>query len=100
MSSAFDIVELAIARYRDIVEQESFDRLNHSFNELMLAEADCRRAKKKELIMRRVKFECQLKRFEFIYQKIKDKHGGMPVIEDFLREILQEIEQLKLLKNQ
>jgi hypothetical protein len=100
MGAAFNIIELAIARYRDVVEQESLDRLNQSFNELLLAEADYRRAKKTELIKRRGKFEGQLKNFEFIYQKIKEKHGSMPVIEDFLREILQEIKRLKLLKNQ
>lgn len=100
MSFAFDIVELAIARYRDVVEQDSFDELNHSFNELRSAEADFRRAIKKELIIRRAKFESQLNSFEFIYQKIKKKHGDMPAIEYFLTEMQKEIERLKLLKNQ
>lgn len=95
-----ELVELALAHYRDTVEQECFDRLNESFSALLLSEADCRRAKKKEIILKRSKFEIQLKRFEFNYHRIKTKYGELPEIEEFLKQIQQDIERLKMLKNQ
>ena len=96
----YDLVELAISKYRDLVDQECFDQLNNSFKQLLLCEANCRRARTRELIIQRVKFECQLKRFEHVYDSIRSKHGDMPEIEKFLKQIQQEIDYLQMMKNQ
>jgi len=94
-----DLITLAIAYYKDKVQNELLERFREETYLLMEADADSRRMKAHEDIMSMGKLENKLKKFKFHYGRITSTCGSMEAIDSYIREIECRIKQLSYKTN-
>lgn len=94
-----DFISLMVAYYKDKVSAECMSKISASYNEMMDAEADCRRQKAAALVLSMAKLKITLEKFQKLYDPIKEKYGSMEAAEQKIISIQGEIRELSAMKN-
>lgn len=99
-----ELFSLVLAVSKDRVYQDSIERMQAAFQELILAEADARRLKTEALIRKLAKIDVEIIRFKREYERIAGQltpadvaavDGYLKLIEQKRKEIAQEKNALK-----
>lgn len=98
MESA-NIIELAIAYYKDKVQHELLEKFQVESRLLLDADADARRTVARENIMAMAKLKNEMEKFKFIYNQLSVTCGSIKAIDEYLREIELKIKTLSYRKN-
>lgn len=98
MESA-NFIELAIAYYKDKVQQELLEKFRVESCLLLQADAEARRIMVRENIKAMACLKIELAKFKLTYNKISVEYGTMMVIDDYIREIETKIRQYSYKKN-
>lgn len=98
MESA-NFIELAIAYYKDKVQQELLEKFRVESRLLLQADADARRAKAREIIMAMARLKIELRKFKITYNMLSGRCGSIKAIDVYLREIEVKIKKLSYQKN-
>lgn len=98
MESA-NFIELAIAYYKDMVQQELMEKFRVESRRLLQADADARRAMARENIMAMAQLRIELEKFKFIYNKLSGICGSMDAIDEYIRDVETRIKKLSYSKN-
>lgn len=98
MESA-NFIELAIAYYKDKVQQELMEKFRVESRRLLQADADARRAMARENIMAMAQLKIELEKFKLIYNRLSNICGSVQSIDDYVREIETKIKKLSYIKN-
>lgn len=99
MVDVLDSLELALAVYKDSVDSESRKNFKASFQKLLKAEADARRAKAAAIIEEMASLKIELMAFQITYRRLKLKTGSIPVIDNYIVSVQQQIQKLSAMKN-
>ena len=94
-----DVLNIALAFYKDKIQSESLERFRSEFFQLQEADAKARRSKAKTLIMQMVKLRIALNQFEMTYQSIQSRVGKVEALDDYIASVKQEIRKLSEAKN-
>ena len=94
-----DVILLALAVYRDIVEKKLADQFKEEYHKLLVAEVDSRRMKSSELIKQMAIIKIKLFNFETVYSKVKEKTGKIEAVDHYIYGIKQKLKKLSYEKN-
>ena len=94
-----DVLNIALAFYKDKIQSESLERFRSEFFQLQEADAEARRAMAKTLIMQMAKLRIALNQFEMTYQSIQSRVGKVEALDDYIASVKQEIRKLSEAKN-
>lgn len=98
MGSA-NFIELAIAYYKDKVQQELLEKFQVESRLLLQADADARRFKARENIEAMAHLKRELEKFKFVYTMVSRNGGSIQAIDDYLDGIEMRIRMLSYCKN-
>lgn len=98
MESA-NFIELAVALYKDKVQQELLEKFRVESRLLLQADAEARRTKARENILAIARLRIELDKFKFIYNRLSGICGSIDSIDDYLREIESKVKRLSYQKN-
>ena len=98
MGSA-NFIELAVALYKDKVQQELLEKFRVESRLLLQADAEARRTKARENILAIARLRIELDKFKFIYNRLSGICGSIDSIDDYLREIESKVKRLSYQKN-
>lgn len=93
------VIELAISYYKDKVQQEVIEKFRVESRLLLQADADARRAEKREIIKSMARLKSQLVIFQNTYNRFAKKCGSIQAIDDYIRDIENHIKELSKEKN-
>lgn len=94
-----DFIELALAYYKDKVQQDLLERLCVESRLLLQADADARRTMAREDIKAMARLRIELDKFKFIYTRLSSTYGSIEAIDEYLREIESKVKRLSYHKN-
>jgi len=94
-----DVLNIALAFYKDKIQGESLERFRSEFFQLQEADAEARRSKAKTLIMQMADLKKALSQFEMTYKLIQTRVGKVEVIDEYIVSVKQEIKRLSDAKN-
>lgn len=94
-----NLIELAIAFYKDKVQQELIEKLRVESRLLIQADAETRRSIARDDIKAMVRLKIELEKFKYIYNRLSGTCGSIEAIDEFLREIELKVEKLSYKKN-
>lgn len=94
-----NVIELAIAFYKDKVQQELLEKLRVESRLLLHADADARRTIAREDIKAMARLKIELEKFKYIYNRISRTCGSIETIDEYLREIESNVKILSYKKN-
>lgn len=98
MDSA-NIIEIAIAYYKDKTQQELLEKFQVESRHLIQADADARRTIAREDIITMEKLKLELQKFEFAYNRISSSCGKIEEIEAYISGIKTRLKWLSYKKN-
>lgn len=98
MESA-NIIELAVAYYKDKVQQEFLEKFRVESRLLLEADADARRTVARENILAMARLRNEMEKFKFVYNRLSSTCGSVDAIDDYLREVETKIKKLAYQKN-
>ena len=98
MESA-NLIELAIAYYKDKVQQELLEKFRVESRLLLQADADARRSMAREDIKAMARLKIELEKFRFIYNRLSSTYGSVEAIDQYLKERELEVKKLSYSKN-
>lgn len=98
MESA-NFLELAIAYYKDKVQQELLEKFRVESRLLLQADADARRTKARENILAMARLRTELEKFKFIYNRLSGTCGSIEAVDQYLRKIETKVKKLSYNKN-
>lgn len=99
MASADNILELAIAYYKDKIQQELLEKFCVESRLLLLADAEARRTVARENILAMSRLKIELTKFKLIYNRISKTCGSIQAVDIYINEIEIKIKKLSYLKN-
>ena len=99
MASADNIFELAIAYYKDKVQQELLEKFRVESRLLLQADAEARRTVARENILAMSKLKIELEKFRYCYNRITNKCGSIEAVDGYIRDIELKIRKLSYNKN-
>ena len=94
-----DVLNIALAFYKDKIQSESLERFRSEFFQLQEADAEARRYKAKTLIVQMANLKKTLSQFEMTYRLIQSKVGEVEAIDEYIVSVKQEIKRLSDAKN-
>lgn len=94
-----DVLNLALAFYKDKVQSETFQRFHSEFDKLLETDAEARRAKVHTLVMHLAKLKIALQQFELTYENLKKKVGEVKAVDEYIISIKKEIQKISDDKN-
>ena len=94
-----DVLNIALAFYKDKIQSESLERFRSEFFQLQEADAEARRAMAKTLIIQMAKLRIAFNQFEMTYQSIQSRVGKVEALDDYIASVKQEIRKLSEAKN-
>lgn len=94
-----DVLNFALAFYKDKVQGETVARFHSEFDKLLEAEADARRLKAEALVLQLAKLKKTLQQFEWTYNIIREKVGGVEAVDEYITKIKVEIKKISYDKN-
>lgn len=94
-----NLIELAVAYYKDKVQQEIIEKFRVESRLLMQADAEARRTKARENILAMSRLKIELDKFMFIYNRLSGACGRIEAIDEYIREIEAKIKKLSYSKN-
>lgn len=95
----FHIPELIESIYKDKISADLISALKSEYAELLKADAECRRAKKAELIRCMAHYRIELEKFENTYNLIIAQYGNVYEIEKCIFGLKMQIEKISIEKN-
>ena len=98
MESA-NFFELAIAFYKDKVQQELLEKFRVESRLLLEADAEARRSMAREDIMVMARLKIELEKFKFIYNRLSSTCGSIEAIDQYLKELDSKVKKLSYKKN-
>ena len=98
MESA-NFIELAIAYYKDKVQQELLEKFRVESRLLLQADAEARRTIARENIMAMARLRIELEKFKYIYSRLSGTCGSIHAIDEYLRGIESKVRMLSYRKN-
>ena len=98
MESA-NFFELAIAFYKDKVQQELLEKFRVESRLLLEADAEARRSMAREDIMVMARLKIELEKFKFIYNRLSCTCGSIEAIDQYLKELDSKVKKLSYKKN-
>ena len=98
MESA-NFIELAIAYYKDKVQQELLEKFRVESRLLLQADAEARRTIARENIMAMARLRIELEKFKYIYSRLSGTCGSFDAIDEYLGGIESKIRMLSYRKN-
>ena len=98
MESA-NFIELAIAYYKDKVQQELLEKFRVESRLLLQADAEARRTIARENIMAMARLRIELEKFKYIYRRLSGTCGSIDSIDEYLRRIESKVRMLSYRKN-
>ncbi len=98
MESA-NFIELAIAYYKDKVQQELLEKFRVESRLLLQADADARRIVARENILAMARLQRELIKFKLIYSQLSVAFGNVEAIDSYIRKIEMKIKQISYQKN-
>lgn len=96
---AQDVINLAVAVWKDRVEATELERLRQASTNLLVAEADAKRIKKQGIILDMSRLQTSLRVFCKTYQKMAEKYGVVPGVDSYIRDMQKKIRELSDIKN-
>lgn len=98
MESA-NFIELAIAYYKDKVQQELLEKFRVESRLLLQADAEARRTIARENILAMARLRSELEKFKYTYSQLSGTCGSINAIDDFIRGIESKVRILSYRKN-
>ena len=98
MESA-SFIELAVAYYKDKVQQELLEKFRVESRLLLQADAEARRTIARENIMAMAHLKIELEKFKLVYNRIARTCGTIQSIDDYLHEIEVKVKKISYRKN-
>ena len=98
MESA-NFIELAIAYYKDKVQQELLEKFRVESRLLLQADAEARRTIARENIMAMARLRIELEKFKYIYSRLSGTCGSNDEIDEYLRGKESKVRMLSYRKN-
>lgn len=98
MESA-NLIELAVAFYKDKVQQELLEKFRVESRVLLQADAEARRTMARENIKAMAKLKIELEKFKYVYYKLTNSCGPVTAIDEYLKEIEMKVQKLSYRKN-
>ena len=98
MESA-NFIELAIAYYKDKVQQELLEKFRVESRLLLQADAEARRTIARENIMAMACLRIELEKFKYIYSRLSGTCGPIDSIDEYLCGIESKVRMLSYRKN-
>ena len=89
-----DLLNLALAYYKDKVQSETIQRFHSEFDKLLEADADARRLKAQALVMQMAKLNIALQQFELTYKSIREKVGPLEALDKYIVSIKKAIKKI------
>ena len=94
-----NFIELAIAYYKDKVQQELLEKFRVESRLLLQADAEVRRTIARENIMAMARLRIELEKFRYIYSRLSGTCGSIDSIDEYLRGIESKVRMLSYRKN-
>lgn len=94
-----NIIELAVAFYKDKIQQELLEKFRVESRRLLQADVEARRTIARENIKSMAQLKIELEKFKYIYHKLTDSCGSVTAIDEYLKEIEMKIQKLSYQKN-
>lgn len=98
MESA-NIIEIALAYYKDKVQQDLLEKFRVESGLLLQAEAESRRTIARENIKAMAQLKIELDKFKFIYSRLSGTCGSIEAVDEYLRNIETKVKKLSYIKN-
>lgn len=99
MNDIWDGVQLILSVYKDSVSKELLQRFKEEYYLTLNAEAESRRNKMATDIRNMAKLKIELKKFEYTYILLKSKTGDIAAVDNMIKQIKLQIDQIKSKKN-
>lgn len=99
MEPVGNLLEIAIAYYKDKVQQELLDKFRVESRLLLQADADARRIVARENILAMARLQRELIKFKLIYSQLSVAFGNVEAIDSYIRKIEMKIKQISYQKN-
>lgn len=96
---AQDLLNLAVAVWKDSVEAAELERLRQASTALLVAEAEGRRIKMQGIILDMSRLQTALRVFCKTYQKMSARYGEVPAVDCYIRDMQKKIRELSGIKN-
>ena len=94
-----DALNIAIALYKDRIQEELKDAIFAEYNNLLKADADARRQKTSTDIVRMSNLRIALMKFEAAYDKLKNTTGNISAIDEMILKVKREVKLISYRKN-
>ena len=98
MESA-NCIELAIAYYKDKVQQELLEKFRAEYRLISQADAEARRTIAREHMIAMARLRIELEKFKYIYSRLSRTCGPIDAINEYLRGIESKVRMLSYRKN-
>lgn len=94
-----NLIELALAFYKDKVQQELLEKFRVESRLLLQADAEARRTMARENIKVMAQLKIELEKFKYVYYKLTNSCGPVTAIDEYLKEIEMKVQKLSYRKN-
>ena len=94
-----NIVDIAVAYYKDKVQQELLEKFRAEARLLLLTESKARREKAGAIVAEMAKLRIELAKFKFTYEKLSSCCGKVEAVDQYIMDIEKRIKQLSFQKN-
>lgn len=94
-----NLIELAVAFYKDKVQQELLEKFRVESRLLLQADAEARRTMARENIKVMAQLKIELEKFKYVYYKLTNSCGPVTAIDEYLKEIEMKVQKLSYRKN-
>lgn len=84
---ALDILDVALAIYKDKVHADLIEDFKESYRIVLEAEGENRRTKAQALLQRQFQLDIQIEKIKTLYSKLKVAGGPSSVIEDEINKM-------------
>lgn len=99
MEPVGNLLEIAIAYYKDKVQQELLDKFRVESRLLLQADAEARRIVARENILAMARLQRELIKFKLIYSQLSVAFGNVEAIDSYIRRIEMKIKKISYQKN-
>lgn len=94
-----NLIELAVAFYKDKVQQELLEKFRVESRLLLQADAEARRTMARENIKVMAQLKIELEKFKYVYYKLTNSCGPVTAIDEYLKDIEMKVQKLSYRKN-
>lgn len=94
-----NLIELALAFYKDKVQQELLEKFRVESRLLLQADAEARRTMARENIKVMAQLKIELEKFKYVYYKLTNSCGPVTAIDEYLKDIEMKVQKLSYRKN-